>query len=566
MLKSTLLKLAPRRPFLVKCCVFALALAGFAPAQTESAVANGDTRTITLYHSHTGESISATFRVNGAYDLATLEKLNYFLRDWRNNEPTKMDPRLFDAVWETYRESGSQEPIVILSAYRSPETNAMLRSRSRLVAEFSQHMLGKAMDMHYTDVPMSRVREIAMHLQRGGVGYYPTSGSPFVHMDVGGVRAWPRMSRAQLVNLFPDGKTVHIPADGQPLARYEEARAEVEARNGVSLPTVAQVKSKGFFAMLFGGGDEEETVAVAPSGAGPRPGGSSRVAEFIERSRYTNAATRLASAGAYNRPGAPPAAVADDTSPAAFFLTEAARRAPSENAAPAPVAPPVAAAPPQLLKPTVLPETAPATVAAAAPVDANPVEPPGAPMPPRRPTQLALNAAAPPVAPLPPVRPGNLVASLDGARAAPAALPNVITTGGAAPVIASMGALAYAGAVPGIGAGATNPAPKPVLTRSIAAASRNPGLRSDVASGAPAEPAARLDRANFRILTSPATIANADPAALAPTITGLRRARRSDVSALIFSTPIGGTDSFSGAAPLERRAGLYETVAVSGVN
>ncbi|MGH6936429.1 MAG: DUF882 domain-containing protein, partial [Methylocella sp.] len=73
------------------------------PSSTETAVANGDTRTLNLYHSHTGESIQATFRVNGSYDPAVLEKLNWFLRDWRNNDRTRMDPRLFDVIWEAYR-------------------------------------------------------------------------------------------------------------------------------------------------------------------------------------------------------------------------------------------------------------------------------------------------------------------------------------------------------------------------------------------------------------------------------------------------------------------------------
>jgi uncharacterized protein YcbK (DUF882 family) len=176
------------------------------PSSTETAVANGDTRTLNLYHSHTGESIQATFRVNGSYDQAVLEKLNYFLRDWRNNDRTRMDPRLFDVIWEAYRTAGATQPISIVSAYRSPQTNAMLRSRSHAVAEHSQHILGRAMDTTMPGMPMERIREIGMRLQRGGVGWYPSSN--FVHLDVGNVRAWPRMSYDQLVRLFPDGKTV----------------------------------------------------------------------------------------------------------------------------------------------------------------------------------------------------------------------------------------------------------------------------------------------------------------------------------------------------------------------
>ncbi|MGP8191578.1 MAG: DUF882 domain-containing protein, partial [Methylovirgula sp.] len=161
------------------CCLFAA-------SSTETAAANGDTRSLDLYHSHTGESIHATFRVNGAYDPAVLEKLNYFLRDWRNNDVTHMDPRLFDVVWEVYRTAGAAQPVEVVSAYRSPETNAMLRARSKAVAEHSQHILGKAMDSRVTGLSMEQIREIGMRLQRGGVGYYQREN--FVHLDVGNVR------------------------------------------------------------------------------------------------------------------------------------------------------------------------------------------------------------------------------------------------------------------------------------------------------------------------------------------------------------------------------------------
>ncbi len=234
-------------------------------------MANGDTRTIHLHHAHTHEAIDATFMVDGRYDPIVLEKLNWFLRDWRRDEPTHMDPKLFDTIWEVYRESGSQQPIEVMSAYRSPETNSMLRHATRGVAEHSQHILGKAMDQHYVDVPMSRIREIAMRLQRGGVGFYPTAGTPFVHMDVGGVRHWPRMSYDQLARLFPDGKTVHIPSNGQPLPGYEMARAELESRgDNFNYPTAGEVKSKGFFAWLFGGGDDDGDGEATRAGGSPR--------------------------------------------------------------------------------------------------------------------------------------------------------------------------------------------------------------------------------------------------------------------------------------------------------
>ncbi len=117
-------------------------------------------------------SIDATYRVDGHYDPDVLKKLNWFLRDWRLNQQTNMDPRLFDAVWEAYRGAGATKRIVVLCGYRSPQTNAMLRRRSRAVAEHSQHILGKAMDTTMPGMSMERVRESAARLQMGGVGYH----------------------------------------------------------------------------------------------------------------------------------------------------------------------------------------------------------------------------------------------------------------------------------------------------------------------------------------------------------------------------------------------------------
>ncbi len=244
--------------------VLTVLLTALAPSLTQTAIANGDTRTINLHHAHTKETISATYLVNGQYDRSVLQQLNWFLRDWRRDEPTNMDPRLFDVVWEAYRHAGAAtETVHVVSAYRSPETNAMLRSRSRAVAKYSQHMLGKAMDTTLPGMPMARVREIGMRMQRGGVGYYPSAGTPFVHLDVGNVRSWPRMSYDQLARLFPDGKTVHLPSNGQPLAGYEVARAEIEARNNGAYVQTARRSSGGFLAFLFGGGEEDEDLGLA---------------------------------------------------------------------------------------------------------------------------------------------------------------------------------------------------------------------------------------------------------------------------------------------------------------
>ena len=396
----------------------AFTVAWLVPNSTESAVANGDTRTISLSSQHTNESGSFTFMVNGVYDQATLDKLNYFCRDWRLNEPTKMDPHLFDVIWEVYRESGSTQPIDVLSAYRSPQTNAMLRRRSRQVAEHSQHMQGKAMDAHFVDVGTGRIRDIAMRMQAGGVGFYPTGMTPWVHIDSGSVRYWPRMSRDALTRLFPDGKTVFIPADGQPMPGYEQARAEIEARGG-NVQVASGGGIGGLFSWLFGGGadDAEEsggqeattTMATTGNARGGRSGGPQPQVEVADvgPEAITRAKRDLPTGPAYaSAPEPAPAAKpqAPDSGPEA--VAKAKRNLPTgpafaSAAEPAP-APPV--------KPQAVAELEQPNVAS----DASPDEPRGnagpkiiAPLPPRRPADLAALAFAD--APLPPVRPADLI-------------------------------------------------------------------------------------------------------------------------------------------------------------
>jgi uncharacterized protein YcbK (DUF882 family) len=213
-------------------CGLALFLFLVGSKALQNAVAEGDTRTITLHHMHTDEDITVTFKREGRYDEAALEKLNWFLRDWRRSEQTRMDPHLIDLVWEVQREAAPNTPIQVVCGYRSPETNAMLRHRSARsgVARFSQHMLGHAMDFYIPGVPLEQLREIGLRLQRGGVGFYPESGSPFVHMDTGGVRMWPRMTHDELVRVFPNQRTVQIPTDGRPLAGYALALADLKKR------------------------------------------------------------------------------------------------------------------------------------------------------------------------------------------------------------------------------------------------------------------------------------------------------------------------------------------------
>ncbi|UDF29000.1 UNVERIFIED_ORG: DUF882 domain-containing protein [Roseateles sp. XES5] len=191
-------------------------------------------RSLKLFFTHTGERATITFKRDGRFDAKGLAQINRFLRDWRRNEPARMDPRLLDLVWEVYQRSGAKDYVHIVSAYRSPATNNMLRGRSRNtgVAKNSQHTLGKAMDFFIPGVKLAKLRAVAMQMQVGGVGYYPTSGSPFVHLDVGRVRAWPRMTRQELVRIFPNGKTLHVPADGRPLPGYNVAMADYKRRVG----------------------------------------------------------------------------------------------------------------------------------------------------------------------------------------------------------------------------------------------------------------------------------------------------------------------------------------------
>jgi uncharacterized protein YcbK (DUF882 family) len=205
-----------------------LVLAAFAG----STAAAAEDRALKLFFTHTGEKATIVFKRDGKFDPKGLAQINRFLRDWRKNEPTRIDPELLDLVWEVYRRSGAKEAIHVVSAYRSPSTNNMLRGRSRSsgVAKHSQHTLGKAMDFYIPGVKLATLRTVAMQMQVGGVGFYPNSGSPFVHLDVGNVRAWPRMSRQELVRLFPDGRTQHLPADGSPLPRYELAVADAKKR------------------------------------------------------------------------------------------------------------------------------------------------------------------------------------------------------------------------------------------------------------------------------------------------------------------------------------------------
>jgi uncharacterized protein YcbK (DUF882 family) len=150
---------------------------------------NNQHRTLCLRHLHTDERLQVTYRIGDHYQRDALNQLNRFLRDFRTGEVMVMDPRLFDLLYDLqYRAGHPQSEFEIFSAYRSPRTNAMLRRTSGGVARRSLHMSGKALDIRLNGCSNRTIRDSAIAMHRGGVGYYPRSS--FVHLDTGPVRTW----------------------------------------------------------------------------------------------------------------------------------------------------------------------------------------------------------------------------------------------------------------------------------------------------------------------------------------------------------------------------------------
>src|SRR5207237_4943601 len=245
--------LVPKIPVQVgSCCGLAALFILFGCETLQNAVAEGDTRTLSFHHIHTNEDLTVTYKVNGRYDEEALKKINWVLRDWRKEEQTKMDPHAIDVLWEAHRAVGATEPIWVICGYRSPATNAMLRRRSGGVAQFSQHMLGKAIDFYIPGVPLEALREAGLRLERGGVGFYPSSN--FVHLDTGSVRHWPRMPEAQLARVMAKGPLTRLAGNDRPTRTAS-----------VRLPNPLEP-----LARLIGGGKDEEEDAETATTAGSR--------------------------------------------------------------------------------------------------------------------------------------------------------------------------------------------------------------------------------------------------------------------------------------------------------
>lgn len=147
---------------------------------------SNEPRSLTLHNLHTNENLTVTYRIGDRYQRDALQRLNRFMRDHHNGRVSVMDPKLFDLLYDLQRYTGARGAFEVLSAYRSPETNAKLRRASSRVAKRSYHMNGQALDIRHTGASISQLRRAALALERGGVGSY----SSFVHVDTGPVRTW----------------------------------------------------------------------------------------------------------------------------------------------------------------------------------------------------------------------------------------------------------------------------------------------------------------------------------------------------------------------------------------
>ena len=180
-----------RRSFLGLGAVAAAAALSPVRVQAATPARKAPVRSLSFFNTHTGERLKTTYCCDGKYEPQALKQINHILRDWRVNQVKPIDPKLLDLLHEL---SGTLEvdvPFHIISGYRSPTTNASLRSQGGAhtgVASQSLHMIGKAIDIRLPGVKLDHLRGAARSLKLGGVGYYPSSN--FVHVDTGRVRFW----------------------------------------------------------------------------------------------------------------------------------------------------------------------------------------------------------------------------------------------------------------------------------------------------------------------------------------------------------------------------------------
>mgnify|MGYP002789498174 CR=1 FL=1 len=182
-----------RRSFLASLAV-GLPMLAAAPAALASgldvatAAAMPGPRELKFLHTHTGERLAVEYFTGRAYVPDALSTVNHFLRDFRTGEVHDIDAGLLDLLHHLAGLTETGKPFQVISGFRSPHTNAMLRQKSEGVAAGSLHMVGQAIDIRLADVPLAKLRKAALSVKRGGVGYYPASD--FVHVDTGRVRFW----------------------------------------------------------------------------------------------------------------------------------------------------------------------------------------------------------------------------------------------------------------------------------------------------------------------------------------------------------------------------------------
>ena len=167
---------------------FGAACAGAFVMPVEALAAGVSTRSLSFVHTHTHERLTVPYFADGTYLPEGLSTLNSFLKDFRTGDEHPIDPALYDILNDLRLATGTKSPFHVISAYRSPHTNAMLRENGRGVATGSLHWQGRAIDVRLAAVGSASLRDAAVELQRGGVGYY--RGPDFVHVDTGRVRRW----------------------------------------------------------------------------------------------------------------------------------------------------------------------------------------------------------------------------------------------------------------------------------------------------------------------------------------------------------------------------------------
>ncbi len=176
-----------RRNFL-KQSAGALAAVAFPNILLADSATKAREKRLALYNIHTGERVEAVYWADGRYVGEEMARLERLLRDYRTGETHPIDRKLYDLLHALQSRLGTEGVYHIISGYRSPKTNAMLRKHSRGVAKRSLHMQGRAIDIRLQGVDLATLRKTALQMRRGGVGYYPKSG--FVHVDTGRVRQW----------------------------------------------------------------------------------------------------------------------------------------------------------------------------------------------------------------------------------------------------------------------------------------------------------------------------------------------------------------------------------------